>query len=63
MNVVVAMLLQQIPGLIGQIKEYHAQVNPTLPPLTDAEAKDLLHQAVVASTQTDDAWLQLKGLK
>lgn len=63
MSPVVALILQQIPTIIGQIKAYHAQVNPDLPPLTDAEAKDLLHQAVTVSTATDDAWLQLKGLK
>jgi hypothetical protein len=62
MPVIVAMILQQIPGLIQQIKDMHAQVNPTLPPLTDAEAKDLLHQAVIADTATDEAWLRLKGL-
>jgi hypothetical protein len=63
MNVILAMVIQQIPTLIAQIKAMHVKVNPTLPPLTDADAIAMLNSAVAASSAVDDAWLKLKGLQ
>lgn len=64
MNPFVAILIKDVvPSLIEQVKAHHAQVNPNLPPLTDEEAEQLLHQAVSATVAKDDQWLRAKGLK
>lgn len=59
MNPFVLLIMQQLPNVIEQIKARHAQINPTLPPLTDDEAKALLKEAVDASVAKDDNWLRL----
>lgn len=63
MNEVLALLIKDVvPGVIEQVKAYHATINPDLPPLTDAEAEALLHEAVASTVAKDDTWLRAKGL-
>lgn len=63
MNELLALVIKDVvPGVIEQVKAHHAQINPDLPPLTDAEAEALLHEAVTATVAKDDRYLQAKGL-
>jgi|SoimicmetaTmtLMB_FD_contig_31_18961751_length_680_multi_2_in_0_out_0_2 hypothetical protein len=63
MNPLLALIITDIvPNVIEAIKARHAQINPTLPPLTDEEAEALLHAAVVSTVAKDDVWLLAKGL-
>lgn len=57
MNPLIALALQQLPTLIDAIKAHRAQVDPTLPPLTDAEAITILRQALDSTEAKDDLWL------
>lgn len=57
MGELLALLVQQVPGIIQSVKDHHATVNPTLPPLTDAEAMAILRQALDVSEAKDDVYL------
>ena len=51
--------IQQLPAVLQMIKDAHTTANPTLPPLTDAEAKDALKGAIASSEAKDDLWLSV----
>jgi plasmid stability protein len=56
-NELLALALRQLPDVIEAIKAHRAQADPTLPPLTDAEAIDILRQALDSTEAKDDLWL------
>ena len=51
--------IQQLPAVLQMIKDAHTTANPTLPPLTDAEAIDALKGAIASSEAKDDLWLSV----
>lgn len=57
MNTLIELVIKEVPGIIDMVKARHAQVNPTLPPLTDAEAVEILRLAIDSSVAKDDTWL------
>ncbi len=57
MNPLITLALQQLPAVLEAIKAAHAQVNPTLPPLTDAEAIAIARAALDSTEAKDDLWL------
>lgn len=57
MSVLLGLLIKEVPGILDMVQARHAQVNPGLPPLTDAEAIALLRSAIDSSVAKDDAWL------
>lgn len=61
MNPFVTLLIQEMPSVIQSIKDRHAALNPTLPPLTDEEAAQMLKEAVDATVAKDDRWLAVHG--
>ena len=61
MNPIVTLVIQQMPNIIAMIKAHHEQVQPLLPPLTDAEALEILQQAVTSSLAKDALWQAAHG--
>lgn len=57
MNPLAALIIEEIPGIIQMIKDKVAKVDPTLPPLTDADAQAILLQAITSTIAKDDAYL------
>ncbi len=56
MDALLGVIIKEIPGIIDMVKARHVQVNPDLPPLTDAEAAQMLKDAIDSSLAKDDAW-------
>ena len=52
-----ALLLKEVPAVISMVRAHHAQVNPSAPPLTDAEAVALFKQAIDSGVFVADQWL------
>ncbi len=52
-----ALLIQELPGILGFIKGLHHEQAPTEPQPTDAEVLAALHAAVQSSLATDAQWL------
>jgi hypothetical protein len=57
MNNVLQLVLGELPSIIDMIKAHHAEVNPTLSPLSDADALAILMQAINSSLMKDAMWL------
>jgi len=57
MNPLLQLVIQEMPSIINMIKDRNSQINPSLPPLTDAEALTILQQALDSSLAKDDNWL------
>lgn len=55
------LIAQEIPAVIQMFKDRHAALNPTLPPLTDAEVKAALHDWAKETIAKDDAILRAHG--
>jgi hypothetical protein len=60
-NPLVQIALQELPSVIQAIQAHRAQADPTLPPLTNAEAIAICRQALDSSEAKDDNWLALHG--
>lgn len=57
MGAILGVIIKEIPGILDMVKARRAQLNPTLPPLTDAEAIAILQAAINSSVAKDDLWL------
>jgi hypothetical protein len=57
MGAIVPVIVQNLPGLIDLLKQWHAQANPGAPPLTDEQVHAGLLMAVSATVAKDDAYL------
>lgn len=57
MGVLLGLIIKEVPGILDMIKARRAQVDPSLPALTDAEAIALLREAIDSSVARDDRWL------
>lgn len=58
MNVILELALKDLlPAAIAAIQAKHAEVNPELPPLSDAEALGILRQALDSTEAKDDLWM------
>lgn len=63
MNPLVQLLIKEMPVILDIIRAKHSRINPSLPPLTDAEALELLKEALDSSIAKDDNWLAIHGVK
>jgi len=57
MTPLIAVLIQNLPGLIGFAKEAFAKANPDAPIPTDAEIKAAYVAALASSLSIDSEWL------
>lgn len=57
MNPLLAIAFQELPAVIAALKAHQAQADPSLPPLTDAEAIAIVRQVLDSSEAKDDLWL------
>lgn len=57
MNPLVQLIIQELPGLIGTIRDLFVSQNPGVTPPTDAQVAAAYVQACVSSIAVDDAWL------
>ncbi len=57
MSTLLGLIIKEIPGIIDLVQARHAQSDPTLPPLTDAEAIAILRAAIDSSVAKDENWL------
>ncbi len=57
MDAIVGLAIQELPGIIGLIKDLHAQQNPNDPPLTDDQVIAALSAAIASSITKDENWL------
>lgn len=53
----VALLIQNLPELVGSIKDLFHRNNPDAPPLTDAQVHDAFILAVSSTIAKDDLYL------
>ena len=64
METLLALVIKDVvPGVIEAIRARHAQGDPSLPPLTDAEALAIFDQASQSTLAKDAAWLQAHGMQ
>ncbi len=59
MNELLILAMKELPGVVDLIKARHAEANPALPPLTDAEVIAALRSAIDSSEAKDDLWLSV----
>jgi hypothetical protein len=53
----IALLIQQLPGILQAVKDTFGQANPGIPPPTDEEILAAFEAAFQSSRAKDDAWL------
>ncbi len=57
MGALIALVIQELPALIPEIKGLFQAQNPGQPEPTDADVKAALLAAIAATLGTDEAWL------
>jgi hypothetical protein len=57
MGALIALVIQELPALIPEIKSLFVAQNPGAPAPTDAEVHAALLAAIAASLSKDDEWL------
>lgn len=57
MGALIALIIQELPSLIPEIKGLFQAQNPGAPAPTDADVKAALLAAIASTLATDDSWL------
>jgi len=61
MSALLALIIQETPGIIDFIKQQYAAAHPTEPEPTEEQIKAAWLQAAASSLLKDDNWLAVHG--